>query len=154
MAIQVKASLRKNPQDKVAPGKFYTQVVLGAELTQRQIIEQIADRCTVTGSDVKAVLDSLMTVLKRNLANGNVLRLGDLGSFRLSVSGLGTATAEKCTANTVRKARIIYTPSVELKESVSLFAFSKIGASTTDPEKPEDGGGSEDGGGEAPDPTA
>ena len=61
MAIQVKASLRKNPQDKKAAGKYYAQVVLAPEMTQRQIIDQIADRCTVTGSDVKAVLDALMT---------------------------------------------------------------------------------------------
>lgn len=80
MAIQVKASLRKNPQDKKAAGKYYAQVVLAPEMTQRQIIDQIADRCTVTGSDVKAVLDALMTVIKRNLANGSPIRLGDLGS--------------------------------------------------------------------------
>ena len=49
MAIQVKASLRKNPQDKKAAGKYYAQVVLAPEMTQRQIIDQIADRCTVTG---------------------------------------------------------------------------------------------------------
>ena len=51
MAIQVKASLRKNPQDKKAAGKYYAQVVLAPEMTQRQIIDQIADRCTVTGID-------------------------------------------------------------------------------------------------------
>ena len=45
MAIQVKASLRKNPQDKKAAGKYYAQVVLAPEMTQRQIIDQIADRC-------------------------------------------------------------------------------------------------------------
>lgn len=35
MAIQVKASLRKNPQDKKAAGKYYAQVVLAPEMTQR-----------------------------------------------------------------------------------------------------------------------
>ena len=55
MAIQVKASLRKNPQDKKAAGKYYAQVVLAPEMTQRQIIDQIADRCTVTGSDAACI---------------------------------------------------------------------------------------------------
>lgn len=32
MAIQVKASLRKNPQDKKAAGKYYAQVVLAPEM--------------------------------------------------------------------------------------------------------------------------
>ncbi|MBL3955330.1 HU family DNA-binding protein, partial [Bacteroides thetaiotaomicron] len=78
MAIQVKASLRKNPQVKKAAGKYYAQEVLAPEMTQRQIISQIADSCTVTGSDEKAVLDALMKIIKRNLANGSPVRLGDL----------------------------------------------------------------------------
>ena len=81
MAITIKPSLRKNPQDKAAAAKYYAQVVLAPEMTQRQIVEQIADRCTLTGSDIKAVLDALMTVIKRNLANGSPVRLGDLGGF-------------------------------------------------------------------------
>ncbi len=108
MAIQVKASLRKNPQDKKAAGKYYAQVVLAPEMTQRQIIDQIADRCTVTGSDVKAVLDALMTVIKRNLANGSPIRLGDLGSFRPSVSGIGSENVDKFTASNVKNRRREY----------------------------------------------
>lgn len=71
MAITIKPALRKNPQDKDAAAKYYAQVVLAPEMTQRQIVEQIADRCTLTGSDIKAVLDALMVVIKRNLANGS-----------------------------------------------------------------------------------
>ena len=87
MAITIKPALRKNPQDKDAAAKYYAQVVLAPEMTLEQIVEQIADRCTLTGSDIKAVLDALMTVIKRSLANGTPVRLGDLGSFRPSVSG-------------------------------------------------------------------
>lgn len=150
MAITIKASLRKNPQDKAAAAKYYAQVVLAPEMTQKQIVEQIEDRCTLTGSDIKAVLDALMTVIKRSLANGSPVRLGDLGSFRPSVSSQGSELAEKCTARTVKKARVIYVPSAEIKEAVSLYAFSKIGG-----EGNEGGAGEKPGGGdeEAPDPT-
>lgn len=103
MAIQIKSALRKNPQDKAAAAKYYPTVVLSQEMTQKQIVEQIADRCTLTGSDIKAVLDALMTVIKRSLANGSPVRLGDLGSFRPSVSGRGIEDASKFGANTVKK---------------------------------------------------
>lgn len=158
MAIKIRPALRKNPQDKDAAAKYYAQVVLAPEMTQRQIIDQIADRCTLTGSDIKAVLDALMTVIKRNLANGSPVRLGDLGSFRPSVSGIGIATADKCGANSVKKARVIYVPSTEIKEAVSMYAFSKAGAGTSG-EGENEGDGNEDGGnqkpdeGESPDPT-
>lgn len=103
MAIQIKSALRKNPQDKAAAAKYYPTVVLAPELTQRQIVEEIADRCTLTGSDIKAVLDALMTVIKRNLANGSPIRLGDLGSFRPSISGKGNEDATKCGASAVKR---------------------------------------------------
>ena len=78
MAITIKPALRKNPQDKAAAAKYYAQVVLAPEMKQKQIVDQIADRCTLTGSDIKAVLDALMVVIKRNLANGSPVRLGDM----------------------------------------------------------------------------
>lgn len=156
MAITIKPALRKNPQDKAAAAKYYAQVVLAPEMTQKQIVEQIADRCTLTGSDIKAVLDALMVVIKRNLANGSPVRLGDLGSFRPSVSGVGIATADKCGANSVKKARVIYVPSTEIKEAVSMYAFSKAGASATSGEGGNEGGETPnpDDGGETPDPAA
>ena len=158
MAITIKPALRKNPQDKDAAAKYYAQVVLAPEMKQKQIVEQIADRCTLTGSDIKAVLDALMVVIKRNLANGSPVRLGDLGSFRPSVSGKGTEEAAKCGASTVKKARVIYVPSAEITQAVAMHSFSKAGASAAN----EDGEGGDEkpnpkpdeGGGEAPDPAA
>lgn len=158
MAITIRPALRKNPQDKAAAAKYYAQVVLAPEMKQKQIVEQIADRCTLTGSDIKAVLDALMVVIKRNLANGTPVRLGDLGSFRPSVSGKGTEEAAKCGASTVKKARVIYVLSAEIKEAVAMYSFSKAGASAAN----EDGEGGDEkpnpkpdeGGGEAPDPAA
>ena len=101
------------------------------------------------------MLDALMTVIKRSLANGSPVRLGDLGSFRPSVSGRGIEDASKFGANTVKKARVIYVPSAEIKEAVKLYSFSKAGVSTAS----EDGGDEKpnpkpDEGGEAPDPAA
>ena len=62
MAITIKPALRKNPQDKAAAAKYYAQVVLAPEMKQKQIVDQIADRCTLTGSDIKAVLDALAQI--------------------------------------------------------------------------------------------
>ena len=157
MAITIKPALRKNPQNKDAAAKYYAQVVLAPEMALKQIVEQIADRCTLTGSDIKAVLDALMVVIKRNLANGSPVRLGDLGSFRPSVSGIGSENVDKFTASNVKKARVIYVPSTEIKEAVAMYAFSKVGATAEGGNTEKPGGGDIDnpGGGdeEAPDPT-
>ena len=156
MAITIKPALRKNPQDKAAAAKYYAQVVLAPEMKQKQIVDQIADRCTLTGSDIKAVLDALMTVIMRNLATGSPVRLGDLGSFRPSVSGKGVEDASKCGASSVKKASVIYVPSAEIKEAVRQYSFTKAGVAAA-AEEGDNGGGEipdPDQGGEAPDPAA
>ena len=159
MAITIKPALRKNPQDKAAAAKYYAQVVLAPEMKQKQIVDQIADRCTLTGSDIKAVLDALMVVIKRNLANGSPVRLGDLGSFRPSVSGKGTEDASKCGASSVKKKHVLSMFLLpKSRKPFSMYSFSKAGASAAN----EDGEGGDEkpnpkpdeGGGEAPDPAA
>lgn len=150
MAIKVKAIAKKNPLKPKDEPKFYAQVLQSDELTLRDIVDDIALNCTLTGSDIKAVLDALMTSLKHNLGKGNVLRLGDLGSFRVSVSSKGEVTAKACTSRAVKKARIIFVPSAELKETVKVFSFTKVstdGTAETPEEKPDEGGEEE-----APDP--
>ena len=97
-------------------------------------------------------------VLAPEMKQKQIVRLGDLGSFRPSVSGKGTEDASKCGASSVKKARVIYVPSAEIKEAVSMYSFSKAGASAAN----EDGEGGDEkpnpkpdeGGGEAPDPAA
>ena len=58
MAITIKPALRKNPQDKAAAAKYYAQVVLAPEMKQKQIVDQIADRCTLTGSDMEKYIQA------------------------------------------------------------------------------------------------
>ena len=127
-------------------------------MTQRQIVEQIADRCTLTGSDIKAVLDALMTVIKRNLANGSPVRWATLAHSVLQFPAKASKRLLNAAQAASRKARVIYVPSTEIKEAVAMYSFSKAGASGTN----EDGEGGDEkpdpkpdeGGGEAPDPAA
>ena len=50
-----------------------------------QVIKRVEKRSTVSSADVKAMLDALQYEVIDALQNGNTVRLGDLGSFRLSI---------------------------------------------------------------------
>ena len=136
---------------------YYAQAKSTGTSDMERLCSMIGERSCVSSADVKAVLDALMTVIKRNLANGSPIRLGDLGSFRPSVSGIGSENVDKFTASNVKKARVIYVPSAEIKEAVAMYAFSKVGATAEGGNTEKPGGGDIDnpGGGdeEAPDPT-
>ena len=84
---------KKNPLKKEEV-KFYPQAAPTTPVTLAQIIKRIEKRSTVSSADVKAVLDALQYEVIEALENGNTVRLGDIGSFRLTIKAEGALTAK------------------------------------------------------------
>ena len=126
MSIKVKAMARKNPQDLTAAPKFYAQVVSQGEVTLDQIAAYIAQMSTVSKTDVYAVLMGLTEVIPQQLEDGRIVRLGNLGSFSVSLSSLPSDTIEAVTAANVEQLKLSFRPSQELKRKVEAFPVSKI----------------------------
>ena len=125
MPVKYSVIARKNPLKKDQPAKFYAQIQSNGEEDFKSMTRAVADRCTVTASDSKAVLDAFMTVMLQRLANGQIVRLADLGSFRVSASSMGVETEKDFNAAKISKARIIFTPCKELKDMCKSLSFAK-----------------------------
>lgn len=111
---------KKNPLKKEV--KYYPQMAPTTPVSLAQIIKRVEKRSTVSSADVKAVLDALQYEVIDALQNGNTVRLGDLGSFRLSIKANGSATsaeAKKAGANAITAVNVQFTKSVAMKEALS-----------------------------------
>ena len=75
---------KKNPLKKNEI-KYYPQMAPTTPMSLVQIVKRVEKRSTVSSADVKAVLDALQYEVMEALENGNTVRLGDLGSFRLTM---------------------------------------------------------------------
>jgi len=84
---------KKNSLVSPATVKYYPQIAPSTPITLSQITKRIEKRSTVSSADVKAVLDALQYEVIEALQNGNSVRLGDLGSFHLTIKADGTETA-------------------------------------------------------------
>ena len=146
MSVKYSVIPRKNPLKPNEAPKYYAQIQSNGEEDFKAMTRAVADRCTVTASDTKAVLDALTTVMIQRLQNGQIVRLADLGSFRVSATSQGTATEKEFNAAKITKARIIFTPCKELKDMCKAASFSKTSLIPV----PEEGGGGE---GEGEDPS-
>ncbi len=131
MSIKFKAITRKNPRDLAAPEKYYPSSVTRSVLDLDKLADLVGDGSTVRRNDVYAVLIGLVDVAKRQLELGNMVRLGDLGSFTINVSGEGKETAAEVTAATIEKGKIIFRPSSNLKKMLKTLNYEKVGESTT-----------------------
>lgn len=59
------------------------------------------------------------------LSDGDIVRLGDLGTFRLSLSSTGQAAPEDVDANSINGTRILFTPGTMLKNMLKNLQFEK-----------------------------
>ena len=124
--VTYSVSPRVNPQKKDEAPKFYAQVQANGDCTIREMAERIQASCTVTKADVYAVLVALEDVIIEALQNGEIVRLGDLGTFQIGISGKGAPTEEEHTSALIKKARINFRPGNVLSSILGSLNFSKV----------------------------
>ena len=88
--------------------------------------ERIQRTCTVTRADVAAVLTALEDVIVEALSAGEIVRLADLGTFQIGVSGKGADSEDKYDVSMINKARINVRPGLALSGMLTALSFSKV----------------------------
>ncbi len=117
---------RLNPRDKDASPKYYAQAQASGDVSIREMSERIQQSCTVHKADVHAVLVALEDTMIDALKGGEIVRLGDLGTFQIGVSGKGALTEEDYTPSLIQKARINFRPGIALSGILTTLNFSKV----------------------------
>lgn len=133
MSVRYKLVLRKDLSKDAAEDaqKYYASVNSNGIMTFRQACTAISAYSTASPGDVKVVLDGLLFVLKESLLRGEVVQMGELGNFQINVGSSGTPTAEEFKATMIRKPRIVFRPSVSLKEILGKVSFERISTGTS-----------------------
>lgn len=91
--------------------KLFPQIAPTGTMTKQQVIDVIERTTTLTSADIKACLDALEWAIVDAMKDGKSVRLGDLGSFRPTITSEGTADLEKCNASLIKRVRVRFTPS-------------------------------------------
>lgn len=118
--IKFKAIARKSPVDKSV--SYYPTTETPEARTLKLITDEISQNCTLTRADVVACLAALQQVIINHLKDGRSVRMGDLGSFRLSMRGKGAATAEEVKSDKIKSIRVLFTPSGTLQNTFKVGA--------------------------------
>ena len=109
---------RKNPIDKSV--KFYAQQTPVAPVTLDELCQEISHSTTATEGDVALVLKEAVVHIINHLLNGRSVRLGDLGSFRTTISSKGAAEAKKFDPSNIRGVRCRWTRSSRIRRAFQL----------------------------------
>lgn len=126
MTTKIKVVERRNPSNLDLPAKFYAKAVTHDVIGIDEMCEMISDQCTVSESDILAVLNSLDKNIMRQIKKGNLVQLGRVGSFQLSLNSAGSDSAEEVTAENVLRKRILFRPSTRMKKELKTLSFRKV----------------------------
>ena len=120
------------------PKKFYAQAVNNGYVSFDELCGEIAENCTLTSADVKAVMDRMNYILDKNLKAGRIVQFGEIGNFRLAVGSTGSLTTKEFNTSLIKKPKIVFTPGSKLQVTRALTSFERVA------EKTETGGGGEE----------
>jgi predicted histone-like DNA-binding protein len=132
MALKFKKVARKvlNGDEKGAI-KYYAVAKSTGVSGVDKICKLVSARASISSADVKAVFDSLAWVMEIELSSGNVVQLGELGNFRLSIINLmGTETKKELTGNKLKRTRIVFSPGAILREMRENISFEALEVET------------------------
>ena len=94
------------------------------------LVKSIEKITSLSSADVKSCLDALQYEIISRLKGGKSVRFGDLGTFRVSMQGKGTATAEEVQVESIKNLKVVFTPSGQIARSIEVgspdIAFERV----------------------------
>ena len=122
MSVKYKMVPKKNSLVTTAVVKYYPCAVSQGEVNLDDLARIVASRTTMSRPDCFGVIMALSDVIGESLANGNIVRVDNLGTFQLTLTGTAADSGETC-STTVPKPVPLIRPS-EIR-TISLTPFSK-----------------------------
>lgn len=125
MSVKFNVVAKKNPQDLTAAPKWYASAVGNGETTLKDLADYASETSTVSKADILAVLETTLTKVSKDLANGKIVKVGEYFTLQMSLSSEGSATEAEVTSSKVKGAKINFRPGKMLKDMIKLATFSK-----------------------------
>ena len=125
MSVKFNIVERGNPANPGAPKKFYPSIQSSGRVSTRELAEMASQMSTLSSVDMVAAIESFLAIVPRELAKGNIVELGDFGSFWLRSTADGAETAETVRADQITNVMPRFNPGREFKRVIDAITFNK-----------------------------
>lgn len=127
MAINYSLTQRVNPKDPAAARKFYAIAKSSGEETTRQLATEISKRTNLSSAEVYAIIEAFIDLIPERIADGKIVRLGDFGSFNVTISSEGTEKPEDFNATLIKSNSLNFRPGKLVQKVLDTVDYLKIG---------------------------
>jgi predicted histone-like DNA-binding protein len=122
--MKYKLIKRVNPQNRTDE-KWYATPVNDGKVTKTAIATEIVTMSSLSRGDVSNAIENLLEVVPKYLLMGKSVSLGELGSLRITFSSEGVKDPDEFNVGMIKGARVVFTPSVALKNAIANMNFEK-----------------------------
>lgn len=123
MTLLYKKIQRVNPLKKDEPRKWYPVVKSLGTLSEKEVAKRISDETTLNPKEAEMALAQLEKVLISGLLDGYTVKIGDWGTFQVTVNATGADTEKEATASKITKVNIRFTAGQSLREAAQKATF-------------------------------
>ena len=126
MAILIKPVQRVNPLKPDDPMRWYVTQVTTAQVDETQVAMDLADETTLNPSEAMMAIRQLRKILLRRLLGGESVKLGNWGSFSVTLSSTPADKKEDLTARNIRSVNLNFQPDEAFKTDLQKAQFAWV----------------------------
>lgn len=126
MAILIKPVQRVNPLKPSDPMRWYVTQVTTAQVDETQVAMDLADETTLNPSEAMMAIRQLRKILLRRLLGGESVKLGNWGSFSVTLSSTPSDTKEAVTARNIKSVNLNFQPDEAFKTDLQKAQFAWV----------------------------
>ncbi len=108
-----------NPQDKSAPKKWYAVPISESPQSFKETARRATQNTTTGAMELETAIDLLGSYAVEQLQAGHTIRIGNLGTLRITFKSEGVENINDFNASSmIKEPRVIFTPSKEFRDAV------------------------------------
>lgn len=124
--VKIKLKEQVNPQDITATNKYIPVKQSQEELTLRDFAKRISRESTVSTMDAMAVLEGLLQIVPDEILNGKIIKLGDFGTFRSTISAERVDSPEEFNVSKIKRLNVRFRPAKEFKKQLTNIDYKLV----------------------------
>lgn len=117
--------MRKSPSDGTQ--KYYATLTYDGMISTDTIVKRIVDRSSLSEGDIRSCIVEFFNTITEELLENHSVKLDGLGVFSLTMNSRPAETADKVTADNIKKIRVQFRPASKWnKNIVGNATFEKV----------------------------
>lgn len=124
MPLQYSINARPNPSEPESEPRFYATAKSARVIEVRDLCKFCRAHSTFTMGDTMGAIETILEHAIEQLQLGNIVRLGGLGSFRLTINDqIGAPSLEKFTDANIKGCHVLFTEGSDLTDMCNNMSY-------------------------------